>query len=68
MCIHVQRNGPASRMKDLCLSIPEDKRTLLAALIQLFSQVCIVNSIPRTYSDKLCGFFVDCQTFRQESH
>lgn len=41
MCIHVQRKGPVSKMKDLCMSIPEDKRILLAALIKLFSQVCI---------------------------
>ena len=39
MCIHVQRNGPVSRMRELCLSIPEDKRSLFGALIQLFSQV-----------------------------
>ena len=41
MCIHVQRNGPVSRMRELCMSIPEDKCVLLAALIKLFSQVCI---------------------------
>ena len=40
MCLHVQRNGPVSRMRDLCMSIPDDKRFLLAALIKLFSQVC----------------------------
>ena len=41
MCIHVQRNGPVSRMRDLCMLIPEDKRILLSALIKLFSQVCV---------------------------
>ena len=41
MCIHVQRNAPVSKMRDLCMSVPEDKRVLLAALIKLFSQVCI---------------------------